>query len=128
VRGEPLWRPPPAVAYASVSALPERERFERLAHAARTAYRRIEDLSRWQDDPIIRERIAASRDDARKYANDGLALAPKYRDHPSYGTVVFNANMTLGALALREGDTRMAVEYLRRAAQAPPSEELTYAD
>jgi len=126
-RGEPLWNPPPAQAYALVSALPERERFERLAHAARGAYQRIESLTRWEDDPLIRDRIALSRADAEKYARDGLALAPKYRDHPAYGTVVFNANMTLGALALRDGDAKTAVAYLRRAAQAPPSEELTFA-
>jgi len=36
--------------------------------------------------------------------------------------------MTLSALALRDGDKKKALEYLRRASQAPASEELTYSD
>jgi hypothetical protein len=36
--------------------------------------------------------------------------------------------MTLGSLALEEGNKDAALKHLRKASQAPPSEELIYAD
>jgi hypothetical protein len=36
--------------------------------------------------------------------------------------------MTLAALALRDGDKTTAIEHLRRASEAPASEELAYSD
>jgi hypothetical protein len=125
-RGEPLWSAPPAKAYDSVAALPEAERFEQLPHLARAACEAIESMERWNDDPLIRDRIALSRQQAKRFAEDALALAPKYRSHPQYGTAVYLANMTLGTLALRDGDREKAAVYLRQASRAPTSEELAY--
>lgn len=125
-RGEPLWSAPPARAYETVAALPEIERFEQLPHLARTACQSLESIARWNDDPLIRERMELSRQDARRYAQDALALAPRYRSHPQYGTAIYLANMTLGTLALRDGDRRKAALFLRNASRAPASEELEY--
>jgi len=127
-RGEPLWSEPPARAYESVAALPEAERFELLPHLARTACQSLESIARWDDDPLIRARTELSRRDATRYAEDALALAPRYRDHPQYGTAIYLANMTLGTVALRDGDTKKAVLFLRRASRAPASEELAYSN
>ena len=126
-RGESLWQVPPASQYESVSALPEAERFEQLPALARSSYATIEDLARWND-PNLRDRVELARQNAKRFAEDALKLAPKYRAHPQYGTAIYTANMTLGALALRDGDRKRAVEFLRTASAAPPSETLAYAN
>jgi hypothetical protein len=123
--GEALWNPAPADQYRAVSELPEAERFARLPRLARDAYVSLSDLSRW-DDPNLRDRRALAEQHARQYAEDALTLAPKYRSHPQYGTAIYTANITLGALALRAGDRAAAVRYLMNASEAPPSEELAY--
>jgi len=127
-RGEPLWSEPPARAYESVAALPEAERFEIFPDLARTACQRLESIARWDDDPLIRDRMELSKRDAKRYAEDTLALAPRYRGHPRYGTAIYLANMTLGTLALRDGDTKSAVRFLRHASRAPASEGLAYSN
>jgi hypothetical protein len=122
-----LWIESPASQDNSLAALPEAERFERLIHASRDAYVGFEDISRW-DDPNLRDRLELARQQAEKSAEDALKLAPKYRAHPGYGTAIYMANMTLGALALHARDTKRAVEHLRKASQAPVSEELAYSE
>jgi beta-lactamase regulating signal transducer with metallopeptidase domain/tetratricopeptide (TPR) repeat protein len=126
-RGEALWNAPPALQYETAAALPEVERFERLPHLARTAISVLADLARW-DDPNLADRRELARQQARRYAEDALRLAPKFRSHPAVGVAVYTANMTLGELALQDGDTKAAVGFLRKASQAPQSEELAYAD
>src|SRR5207247_8630964 len=126
-RREPLWRIAPASLDARVGALPELERFEQLPHLAQNAYGTVEDIARW-DDSNLRGRLELARAQAGRYAEDTLKLAPKFRNHPNHGTAIYAANMTLSALALRDGDRNKAVGYLRQAAEAPASEELTYAD
>jgi len=120
-----LWIHTPASQDDMVAALPEAERFERLIHASRDAYVGFEDIARW-DDPNLRDRLELARHHAEKSAEDALKLAPKYRAHPGYGTAMYMANMTLGALALHGKDTKKAVEYLKKASRAPVSEELAY--
>ena len=124
---ETLWAPPPASLDARVASLPEAERFQQLPGLARNAYGALEDISRW-DDPNLRDRRELAREQAKRYAEGTLELAPKFRADPNYGTALYTANMTLSALALRDGDKKKALEYLRRASQAPASEELTYSD
>ena len=50
--------------------------------------------------------------------------ASQVRESPDYGTVLYEANVALGAHRLRDGDTRGAVRYLREASMAPPSKAL----
>jgi tetratricopeptide (TPR) repeat protein len=126
-RGEPLWSAPPALQYETVAALAEAERFERLPTLARAALGTLDDLARW-DDPNLRDRRELARQQARKYAEDALHLAPKYRSHPRVGVAIYIAHMTRGTLALDNGDRKTAVDFLRKASEAPPSEELAYSD
>jgi hypothetical protein len=124
-RGEALWKPAPADQYRAVSALPEAERFARLPRLARDAYASLDDFARWND-PNLKERVALAEHQARQYAEDALALAPRHRQHPQYGTAIYAANITLGSLALRAGDRAAAVRFLLKASEAPVSEELAY--
>ena len=105
-RGEPLWSEPPARAYESVAALPEAERFELLPDLARNACQRLESIARWDDDPLIRDRMELSKRDATRYAEDALALAPRYRDHPQETAPPFTWRWhdAFGTLALRDGE------------------------
>jgi len=120
-----LRKTPPVSQYEIVSSLPAAERFELLLELALGAYRSAQGASRW-DDRNLDDYIRLAFERSKRYALDLLALAPTFHNHPSYGTAVYRANMTLASLALRDGDTRAAVEYLRQAAAAPASEELMY--
>jgi beta-lactamase regulating signal transducer with metallopeptidase domain len=113
-----------ATRYAEVSALPEVERFERLGDLALKSYRTGETAIR--SDDKRREYVDLAFGDARRFAEDALALAPAYRSHPDYGTVVYKAHLALGRLALRSGDRRQAVRHLQLASEVPSTEELVY--
>jgi uncharacterized protein (TIGR03435 family) len=123
----PLWSVAPESLDARVAALPERDRFEQLPELASHAYRTITEIGRWND-ANLRGRLDLERGHAQRYAEEALRLAPKFRDNPDYGTAIYTANMTLSALALREGNRRAAIGHLQRASQAPASEQLAYGD
>src|SRR5439155_21370558 len=97
--GEGLWQPPPASLDARVAALTEAERFQQSPDLAHDAYAALEVISRW-DDPNLRDRRELAREQAQRYAEDTLELAPRFRTDPNYGTAIYTANMTLSALAL----------------------------
>jgi hypothetical protein len=122
---QPLWGVPADSQYEYVSALPEAERFARLPDEANAAIAAMDVGGEWNDRNLSGY-VSLAKDRAKKYADDILRLAPKYRDNPRYGMAIYAANMTLGSLALADGQTERAGEYLRSAAQAPRSEELTY--
>jgi hypothetical protein len=87
----------------------------------------VAEFDRLHDDNL-RGRFELGRAQAKRYANDALKLAPGFTDDPAYGTSIYTANMTLSALALREGDRKASVLYLERASEAPSSEQLAYGD
>jgi uncharacterized protein (TIGR03435 family) len=122
---EPLWRVAPASRDVYVATLAERQRFEELPRLARSAYRMVTEFDTLNDQNL-RGRLELGRDQARRYAEDALKLAPKFRDDPDYGTAIYTANMTLSALALHDGDRKASVLYLQRASDAPSSERLAY--
>jgi hypothetical protein len=66
-------------------------------------------------------------DAARQHAQRALRQAAKLPKDPDYGTAIYQANMVLGMLAMRDGDRKAAVEYMLEASGAPPTEELAYA-
>jgi beta-lactamase regulating signal transducer with metallopeptidase domain len=68
----------------------------------------------------------AAFDKTRDDAQELLALAARYPDHPRYGTAIYRGNIALATLALRDGDRALAVSYMREAAKSPGSDELTY--
>ena len=121
------WRVAPADRDAYVAALPERQRFEELPDLAKDAFRMVSEFDRLNDDNL-RGRFELGHDQAKRYANDALKLAQKFTDDPAYGTAIYTANMTLSALALRDGDRKASIVYLERASEAPSSEQLAYGD
>jgi hypothetical protein len=121
----PLVNVAPADQYRVVAALPESERFAILGTLAVRNYRESESVAQYED---MKQIAARTRERAKRYADDLLELAPRFRSHPDYGAQVFKAYMVLGSLALREGDRSGAVRYMRRAARAPVSEELAYSE
>jgi hypothetical protein len=114
---------PAASQYEAVSAMPDADRFRVLPVLAENAYMAGEGAEYYKHD---RAAADAAWDRARKYSQDALALAEKFRDDPDYGTAIYKANMTLSALAMRDGDKKRSVAYLLAAAAAPASPELMY--
>jgi hypothetical protein len=61
---------------------------------------------------------------ARQFARDALALAPKFTASPDYAPSVFIAHMTLGLLAVRANQRPDAVEHLLAASTLSPPDDL----
>ncbi len=112
--------------YEALSRLPELERFDLLPDLALGAFGAAENAAGFGD-RNLKDYIKIAREVSRKYAQDLLGLAPKYHGHPRYGTAIYRAHMTLGALALREGTKEAAIEHMINASRAPASPELAYA-
>ena len=114
--------------YAVVSALPEDDRLFYLPAAAESAYMRAENIDyMFRTKPETQKPDAQARAEqgfarARQYAIDALALAERHHQAPEYGDVVYRAHVALGVLALKDGNRTKAVEHMRTAAAAPPSE------
>jgi hypothetical protein len=112
--------------YEALSRLPEADRFELLPDLALGAFGAAENAARFGD-ANLQDYIKTSRELSGKYAQDLLGLAPRYQGHSRYGTAIHRANMTLGALALREGDQKAAVEHMLKASRAPATPDVVYA-
>ncbi len=63
-------------------------------------------------------------EDARKYATNLLTLAPKYRGDWNYGNAIQDGNLVLGRIALKEGRTEEAKQYLIEAGKSPGSPQM----
>ena len=118
---------PPIQQYQVVAALPETERFAMLGNLAVSAHRESESAASY-DDFTMGNIAKSARERAKKYAEDLLDLAPKFRNHPDYGAAIFKANMVLASLEFRDGDLEASIRHMRKAAQAPASEELVYSE
>ena len=100
----------------AVSTLSEADRFAYLPELAANSYMYAEGI----DTPANDAAGAKARwDRSKQYARDLLALAPKFKDDPRYGDAIYEANVALGANALREGDVKTAVRFMGEAARAP---------
>ena len=104
--------------YQAITLLPEAERLVALASLAGSAYMRAESLQHTGTD------AQPSWDISRQAAEEALRLAPKFRESPDYGTVVYEANLALGAHLLRAGDIQAAARSVRAASMAPPTDAL----
>lgn len=62
--------------------------------------------------------------EARRYAQDALALAPKFQGTADYAPSVFAAHMTLGLLDIRAGHRPDAVAHLLAASTVPAFDKL----
>ncbi len=103
----------------ALAAMPENERFELLYQLPATRYMGAESLA-----ATDKTASDSSYTLSKRYAQDALALAPKFTEHPWHGGVVYNATVALAAHALREGDRASAVRYMLDATKAPASRAL----
>ena len=116
---------PPVEQYAALAALPAAERFEAMAHAAVRALMSVRQRARFNDRNLAGY-IETKTDNARRFARDVLALAPRFAEVPDAGLFIYQAHMTLASVAMLDGDVDAAVDALRRASLAPQAEGLTY--
>jgi hypothetical protein len=73
-------------------------------------------------DKAAKESFNADKiDDARKYANELMILALKYKNNWNYGNAIQDANIVLGRIALRNGDIDEAKGRLLQAGMSPGS-------
>jgi hypothetical protein len=107
--------------YEAISALPEAERFVMLREMAE--YSRGEAYSMEVLDPAGAK---AARVRAKRYADELLKLAPKFRNDAGYSAAVFSAAVVAATVAAQDGETDTALEYLRTASRIPSSEEMAY--
>jgi len=76
-------------------------------------------------DDAAKEGFEVARiEDARKYATDLLALAPKYKGNWNYGNAIQDGNLVLGRIAVREGRIDEARQYLLAAGSSPGSPQM----
>lgn len=62
--------------------------------------------------------------EARKYAEELLLLAPKFKRDWNYGNAIHDGNMVLGRVALKGGQVDAAKAYLLQAGATPGSPQL----
>jgi hypothetical protein len=62
--------------------------------------------------------------DAEKYAQELLGMLPNFKDSRDYGTAMYNANLVLGRVALRNGKVEEAKRYLIASGRSPVSPAL----
>jgi tetratricopeptide (TPR) repeat protein len=63
-------------------------------------------------------------EDARKYANDLLALLPRFPNDWNYGNAVQDGHLVLGRIAVREGRIEDAKRHLQEAGKSPGSPQM----
>lgn len=120
----PLRKLSPEAREQAISALPDTERFRVLSDFAASAYH---DGDRASDEKHDQAAAKAAWKRARNYASQALELAGKLRGDPNYGTVLYQANIVLGMVALRpDGDRKKAARYMLEASKAPATDEIAY--
>jgi hypothetical protein len=107
--------------FEAVMKLPEAQRFPSLRAMALYSFQEANSLAVL--DPQKAENL---QDLARAYADELLKLAPRFRNDPDYSGAVFSADILIGWIAARRGDTETAVRFLRDASTVPSSEEMAY--
>jgi hypothetical protein len=68
--------------------------------------------------------VAGKVEDARKYAQELLAMLPKFKGNWNYGNAVQDSNLVLGRIAVREGRIDDAKRYLIESGKTPGSPQL----
>ena len=76
------------------------------------------------DDAAKQSFEVGKTEDARKYAKDLLTLAQKFQRDWNYGNAIQDGNLVLGRIALKEGRTEEAKEYLLEAGKSPGSPQM----
>jgi RNA polymerase sigma factor (sigma-70 family) len=76
-------------------------------------------------DAAAKDSFAAGKiDEARKYAAELMALAPKYTNDWNYGNAIQDANVVFGRIAVREGNLAAAKKFLLAAGRSPGSPQM----
>ena len=124
---ENVWEGPLDSRRQAIQALPDGDRFRELsilaASAGDDAMRAAQTRPGMKPDPVSEKALWQQ---AGKYAQEALAIAPQAKDHPDFGTSLFRANMVAGMSALVAGDKASAVQFALKAMEAPPTEALRY--
>ncbi len=121
---QPGWRAmPPNQRYDAIHKLPEEQRFRALAQYADGEYWSANNKEYESRGPA---EAKADWNEAKRAAQQALDLAARYPKSADRGTIVYSANMTLGLVAVHDGDHKLAVKHLTAAAEAPATEELAY--
>ena len=94
---------------SKLAALPEAERFDLLAEAAAHAFTTGENARFYDNDQAERRR---QLERARRFAEESLALAEKFKTVFGYGPAVYGAHIALGLAKLADGDRREAAAHL----------------
>ncbi len=76
------------------------------------------------NDLIERSIEAGKLEDAAKYAEESLTLAPLFKEDWNYGNVIFDANMAIGLKKFEEGKIKQARASLLSAGSTPGSPQL----
>jgi hypothetical protein len=63
-------------------------------------------------------------EDAGKFANELLTLAPHFKGNWNYGNAIQDGNLVLGRIALRDGHIQEAGQYLLAAGRSPRSPQM----
>ncbi len=87
-------------------AATERDRFYALNDAAKQSF------------------VLGKTENARKHANELLALLPKFQGDWNYGNAVQDANLVLGRIAVAEGRTAEAKQHLLEAGKSSGSPQM----
>jgi hypothetical protein len=112
-----------------VATLPDPERLRMLTRLANGEYMTAEDQN-WRvthatsgdrDPAANREQARLAWQRSKAYAQDALTLATRMPDDVYTPDALLQANVALGANALREGDRAAALRYLEAASRAPKS-------
>ena len=120
---EKIWSGPLESRRRAIQELPAGERFRELSILAMSAGDEAV-----RADAILHDmaRAKASWEQAGRYAQEALEVAPQARDHADFGTSLFRADMVAGMAALVGGDRKSAAEFARKALDAPATEALQY--
>jgi hypothetical protein len=73
------------------------------------------------DDAAKEGFVLGKIDDARRYAEELMSLAPQFQGNWNYGNAVQDSNLVLGRIAIREGNLGRAKEYLLASGGGPGS-------
>lgn len=68
--------------------------------------------------------VAGKIQDAQNYAQELMALFPKYKGNWNYGNAIQDANLVLGRIAVREGNIEAGKKHLIAAGKSPGSPQM----
>jgi hypothetical protein len=101
----------------AAKSLQEFERAQAADPDASSRFHRLDELAK-------QAFAAADLKKASLYANELRAAAPQHPKDWNYGNAILMGNTVLGRIALRQGQIKLAKEYLLKAGQTPGSPQL----